>query len=148
MEKLEVLAASSLFDMLSNHELEFVADLARPRRFKAGEVIFEEGSLGDSVYVVGEGQVEVLQRQPSGGQRQLAVLSRPHFFGEMSLIDKEHRSATIRARTDADVLQLTVENLATFRRQYRDAFTFIVINIARMLSSRLREANLRLSGAS
>ena len=144
MQKLEILKASPLFEMLSSEELDYMAELARPKHVKAGEVIFDEGALGNSIYVIGQGQVEILARQPSGSTRVLTVLNRPQFFGEMSLIDKEHRSATVRARTDADLAQLTVENLATFRRRYRDGFTFIVINIARTLSSRLRDANSKI----
>jgi CRP/FNR family transcriptional regulator, cyclic AMP receptor protein len=145
MEKLAVLSTSPLFDMLSNQELEYCADLSRPRKYSAGQVVFEEGELGDSLYVIASGEVEVLRRDATGEQRVIAVLGPPEFFGEMSLIDKEYRSATVRARSDAELLHLTAENLTTFRKQHRDGFTFVVINIARVLSSRLREANTKLA---
>ncbi|MBI3182551.1 MAG: cyclic nucleotide-binding domain-containing protein [Myxococcales bacterium] len=145
MDKLGVLSSSPLFEMLSNQELEYVAELSRPRRFAAGQVIFEEGELGDSLYVIAGGEVEVMRRDASGEQKTIAVLGAPEFFGEMSLIDKEYRSATVRARSDAELLHLTAENLTTFRKQHRDGFTFVVINIARVISSRLREANTRLA---
>ncbi|HVE87347.1 MAG TPA: cyclic nucleotide-binding domain-containing protein [Myxococcales bacterium] len=143
MEKLAVLSRSPLFEMLSNQELEYVADLSRPRKFTAGQVVFEEGELGDSLYVIVSGEVEVLRRDASGDQQLLTRLGPPEFFGEMSLIDKEYRSATVRARVDSELLQLTAENLTTFRKQHRDGFTFVVINIARVLSARLREANAK-----
>ncbi len=143
MEKLAVLSRSPLFEMLSNQELEYVADLSRPRKFTAGQVVFEEGELGDSLYVIVSGEVEVLRRDEKGNPQLLTQLGPPEFFGEMSLIDKEYRSATVRARTDSELLQLTAENLTTFRKQHRDGFTFVVINIARVLSARLREANAR-----
>jgi len=145
MQKLEVLSRSPLFEMLSTPELEFVADLSRPRRYAAGEIVFEEGELGDSLYVIVEGEVEVLRKNDSGELKVLTGLAAPAFFGEMSLIDKEYRSASVRAKTEAVLLHLTAENLALFRKQYRDGFTFLVINIARVLSSRLREANTRLA---
>jgi CRP/FNR family cyclic AMP-dependent transcriptional regulator len=148
VEKLAVISRSPLFEMLSNQELEYVSELSRPRKLSTGQVVFEEGELGDSLYVIVSGEVEVLRRDAGGEQKAIAVLNPSEFFGEMSLIDKEYRSATIRARTDAELLQLTAENLTTFttfRKQYRDGFTFVVINIARVLSSRLREANTRLA---
>jgi CRP-like cAMP-binding protein len=145
MEKLPILSASPLFEMLSQHELDHAAELTRPRRYNAGQVIFEEGELGDSLYVIASGEIEVLRRASSGEQKTIALLRPPDFFGEMSLIDKEYRSATVRARVDSEFLQLTAENLAAFRKQHRDGFTFVVINIARVLSSRLREANGRLA---
>ena len=145
MEKIAVISRSPLFEMLSNQELEYVAELSRPRRLTQGQTVFEEGELGDSLYVIVSGEIEVLRRNVAGEQKVIATLNPPEFFGEMSLIDKEYRSATIRARTDAELLHLTAENLTTFRKQYRDGFTFVVINIARVLSSRLREANARLA---
>ena len=147
MEKVEIIAASPLFEMLSSQEMEYLAELARPLHFKSGQLVFEEGAPGDSIFVIARGEVEVVQKQPSGSSRTLASLSAPAFFGEMSLIDKENRSATARAMSDIDLLQLTVENLAAFRRQFRDGFTFVVINIARVLSSRLRETNLKVGAA-
>jgi CRP/FNR family transcriptional regulator, cyclic AMP receptor protein len=145
MNKLEVLSGSPLFDMLSNQELEYVADLSRPRKLGAGQVVFEEGELGDSLFVISSGEVEVVRKDASGKPRVLATLTAPQFFGEMSLIDKEYRSATVRAKTDCELLHLTAENLTTFRKQHKDGFTFVVINIARVLSSRLREANQKLA---
>lgn len=145
MDKLEVLAASPLFELLSSQELQYVADLARPRRFRAGEVVFEEGAPGDSVYVVASGEVTVQRHDLSGEQVLLAELGPRQFFGEMSLVDKGYRSATVRARTDCELLHLTAENLAAFHKQHRDGFTFVVLNIARMLSARLREADARLA---
>jgi len=144
MEKLAVLAESPLFEMLSKEELDYASELSRPRKFSAGQTVFEEGELGDSLYVIVSGQVEVLRRDSSGAQRTISVLGPPMFFGEMSLIDKEYRSATVRARSDTELLQVTAENLTAFRKQHRDGFTFLVINIARVLSSRLRESNSKL----
>lgn len=145
MEKLDVITASPLFEMLSSGELARLAELARERHYAAGELVFEEGELGDSLFVIVRGELEVLRRD-GDPSRPLSVLGPPAFFGEMSVIDKEYRSATIRARTEAWLLQLTMQDLSTFRKTHRDGFTFVVINIARILSARLREANARLSG--
>ncbi len=97
------------------------------------------------MYVIAEGSVEVLRKNPAGDLQPIAVLQAPQFFGEMSLIDKEYRSATVRANEGAKLLQLTNENLHVFARNYRNGFTWVVVNIARVLSTRLREVNRRLS---
>jgi CRP/FNR family transcriptional regulator, cyclic AMP receptor protein len=144
MEKRELLQRSPLFEMLSEAELEYVAELSRQRKLAAGETIFAEGDLGDALYVIAEGEVEVLRKDPTGQSKVIATLVAPEFFGEMSLIDKEDRSATIRVKTNCTLLQMTAENLTSFRKQHRDGFTFMVINIARVLSGRLREANFKL----
>jgi CRP-like cAMP-binding protein len=145
MEKLAVISSSPLFEMLSSTELAHLAELSEQRRYGVGEFVFEEGELGDSLYVIIRGEVEVLRRDAEGQPRILTVLTAPDFFGEMSLIDKEYRSATVRARSEAVLLRLSAQHLAAFRQTNRDGFTFVVINIARILSARVREANARLT---
>ena len=96
------------------------------------------------MFVVAEGEVAV-SRKDGGISVELARLAPGAFFGEMSLIDKEYRSASVRAASDARLLQLTNENLHIFAKNYRNGFTWVVVNIARVLSSRLREVNRRLT---
>ena len=143
--KRAILAESPLFDNLLTTELTMLADLFTFKTYSAGEVVFDEGNVGDSMYVIAEGSVEVLRKNPAGDLQPIAVLQAPQFFGEMSLIDKEYRSATVRANEGAKLLQLTNENLHVFARNYRNGFTWVVFNIARVLSTRLREVNRRLS---
>jgi CRP-like cAMP-binding protein len=80
-----------------------------------------------------------------GKDRLLAVLEAPEAFGEMSLVDREVRSATIRAKGECVALQLTAENFTAFRKRSRDGFTLFLVNVARVLSSRLRETNQKLA---
>jgi CRP/FNR family transcriptional regulator, cyclic AMP receptor protein len=143
LDKVAALRRSSLFDLLSAIELEVLGDLSKPRRFAPGELIFAEGDLGDSLFVLVAGEVEVTRHEREGAA--LAVLGAPAVFGEMSLVDREQRSATVRARTPVTALQLTAENFASFRKHSRDGFTLVVINIARLLSSRLRETSAKLA---
>lgn len=144
-EKADMLRRSPLFEMLSDPEIEVLAELSRPRRFAAGEVIFSEGDAGDALFVLQSGEVEVVTRAPGGAEAALAVLAPPESFGEISLVDREVRSATVRARTECAALQLTAENFTAFRRRSRDGFTLFLVNVARVLSSRLRETNLKLA---
>ncbi len=145
-EKLEVLRRSPLFEMLSEAELKVLAALSRARSYAADEVVFREGDAGDALFVLAQGEVDVVSRAPSGEDRPLATLGPPHAFGEMSLIDREVRSATVRARTDCDALQLGAESFTAFRKRSRDGFTLFLVNVARILSGRLREANRRVAG--
>ena len=147
MEKVDVLKTSPLFEMLSQPELEVLAELSKLRHYAPGDIVFEEGDLGDSLYVIVTGQLDVVKRIDPSGERLLATLKDRDFFGEMSLVDKEYRSATVRAKTEAQLLQLSAENLIAFRRTYKDGFAFLLINIARVLSGRLRETNQLLAQA-
>jgi NADH:ubiquinone reductase (H+-translocating) len=75
----------------------------RNQHFEPGDTIFAQGDLGDSVYVIEEGECEVLCER-KGEQELLATLSGGECFGEMALLSDRTRSATIRARTTLKVL--------------------------------------------
>lgn len=145
MEKLEVLQKSVLFENLLPEEFEYLADISQLKEYKVGDIIFYEAEPGNSLYVIIEGEVEILRKDAEGKLKPIALLKSGDFFGEMSLIDKEMRSATARAKTDVKALVLTAENLHSFAKIYRNGFTMVVINIARVLSKRLRETNNKLA---
>jgi CRP/FNR family cyclic AMP-dependent transcriptional regulator len=145
LDKAGVLRRSPVFEMLSDAELEVLAELSRPRRFAPGEVVFSEGDAGDALFVLAKGEVEVVARAP-GGERRLAVLAPPAAFGEMALVDREVRSATVRALGECAALQLGAESFTAFRKRSRDGFTLFLVNVARVLSGRLRETNQQLAG--
>ena len=146
-DKLDALRRSPLFELLSPAELEAVAELSKPVRFAAGEIVFEKGDMGDALYVLASGEIEILSGAGPEA-RPFALRAAPESFGEMSLVDREERSATVRARTDCAALRLTAENFTAFRKRSRDGFTLVVVNVARALSRRLREANAALAGRS
>ena len=147
VDKGAALRRCPLFDMLSDAELDVLAELSRPRRFAPGDVVFSQGDAGDALFVLESGHVEVTAQGPEGGAAApLAVIQAPASFGEMSLVDREVRSATVRARTECIALQLTAENFTAFRKRSRDGFTLFLVNVARVLSSRLRETNQKLAG--
>ncbi len=145
-EKLDVLRRSPLFEMLSEAELSVLTELSRVHRFSAGEVVFREGDAGDALFVLARGEVDVVADAGGGEEMPIASLAPPAAFGEMSLIDREVRSATVRARTYCETLQLGAEDFTVFRNRSRDGFTLFLVNVARVLSSRLRESNRKLAG--
>src|SRR5581483_5883467 len=73
------------------------------QHFQAGDVVFQQGDLGDSVYVIEEGECDVLREQ-DGQSRLLATLKAGDYFGEMALLADQSRNATIQARTPMKVL--------------------------------------------
>lgn len=145
MEKIEVLQKSRLFENLLPDELEMLSELSQMKEFKTGDIVFNEHDVGNSLFVIVSGEIEVLRKGGDGKLKAIAFMKEPEFFGEMSLIDKELRSATIKAKNDTTLLILTNENLHSFAKVFRNGFTMVVINIARVLSARLRETNAKLS---
>jgi CRP/FNR family transcriptional regulator, cyclic AMP receptor protein len=84
-----------LFADLDNRELEHIASSMRERRFKAGDVVTQEGSGGVGFFVVEEGEAEV----DVGGETR-ASIGPGDYFGEIALINESPRTATLTARTD------------------------------------------------
>jgi CRP-like cAMP-binding protein len=79
------------------------------RRFGTGETIVRQGDPGDSLYIIRSGEVEVLAHANSAHNVHIRNLQRPAFFGEMALLTGEPRYATVRARTDVEVLEISRE---------------------------------------
>jgi CRP-like cAMP-binding protein len=137
-DRLALFSKSSLFEMLSNQELQLLSHLAHERDCAPGEVIVQEGQLGDSLFIIAEGDVEVSRTSPGVGEQLLARMGPLDVFGEMGLIEKESRSATVKAKGAAKLLWLSVEDLTAFRAAFPNGYTLLVINLARLLAKRLR----------
>src|SRR3954451_18930712 len=104
--------------------------------FKAGEYVFREGDLGLEMYIINEGNVEILNHV--GDEEQvLAVLEKGDFFGEMSVLEDLPRAASARAATDVRLLQI---NGSTFD-QLLQGNPEIAVRMMRKLSRRLRETD-------
>jgi putative ABC transport system ATP-binding protein len=73
----------------------------------AGSVLFEQGSMGDLIYVVSEGEVNIVRELADGGEELLRVATAGDYFGEIGTLFGLPRSATARARTDAVVIGYT-----------------------------------------
>jgi putative ABC transport system ATP-binding protein len=91
----------------------FTADGAGPQAVElaAGEVLFDEGSWGDRIYVLERGEIEIVRRRADGGgEERVAVVTAGSFFGEMGPLFQLPRSATARAATDATVTGYSVKD--------------------------------------
>ena len=106
-----------------------------------GDVIVQAGDMGDCMYVVQSGKVEVIQETAQGEQR-LAVLKTGDFFGEMAVFEREVRSATVRAFGEARALKVDKKTL--LRRIKEDPL--LAVNLLQTLSQRIRDLNASLAG--
>jgi len=102
---LPALRGIDLFQTLSDAELRTVASRLRPLHYAAGERIIEEGSAGDSLFLVDRGEVRVLRRL-GGTPREIARLGAGECFGEMAMLTGQQRTATVVATTDVDVFMI------------------------------------------
>ena len=109
--------------------------------YRDGEVIIHQGNAGESMYVVQSGRVEVVLQSENGGERHLAFLDAGNFFGEMSVFEKEVRSATVRAAGEARVLKIDKKTL--LRRIREDPL--LAVNLLKTMSHRIRVLNSELA---
>jgi CRP-like cAMP-binding protein len=111
------------------------------RIYAPGEAIVRQGETGESMYVVQSGRVEVSQRADDGSEQHLAFLEAGDFFGEMSVFEKEVRSATVRASGEARVLQIDKKTL--LRRVREDPL--LAVNLLKTMSRRIRSLNAEIA---
>jgi CRP-like cAMP-binding protein len=102
---MRALSGIDLFRPLTDEEMSLAASRFRQLHYAAGERLIEEGSPGDSFFVIDRGEVEV-SKQLGAKRRSLARLMEGQFFGEMALLTGEPRSATVVALTDVDVFTI------------------------------------------
>ena len=137
----EFLAQVPIFGGLSPQTLAELMDGAAMRRVDAGVQLISEGELAKSVFVVFEGELEICKRGTNGSEFRLAVLKRGDCVGEMSLIEIQPRSATVRTLPPALLLAIDNAGSARLYRGHPEAYLLLVLNIAREISRRLRRAD-------
>jgi putative ABC transport system ATP-binding protein len=99
---------------LADRVVELVPDFASTDRppdtvqVSAGEVLFEQGTMGELIYVVSDGELEIIRELASGGEELMKVATAGDYFGEIGPLFHLPRSATVRARTDATLIGYTV----------------------------------------
>jgi CRP-like cAMP-binding protein len=138
---IEALREIGLFGALSDDVLEFLATTLPVQMVEAGEALFREGDQAREMFVVLGGEVEVLKRTRRGAEARVALLGPGDWFGEMSILDVQPRSATVIAVAPSKLLRLTSESLDALYRKDLKAYSLIVLNVARELSRRLRVAD-------
>ncbi len=106
LSNLELIRRVPLFSMLTPTQAEAVADAVIKRRFKRGELVVEQGKKTNALFIILTGRARVLTTDARGREVILANLSPGDYIGEMSLIDNEPHSASVRAEVQTDVLML------------------------------------------
>ena len=106
LSNLELIRRVPLFALLTAHQAEAVADAVIKRRFKRSEVVVEQGEKSNTLFIILTGRVRVVTSDKRGREVILATLQPGDYIGEMSLIDNEPHSATVRAEVQTDMLTL------------------------------------------
>jgi len=140
-ETAALLAQVGVFSQLGRAELEQVAEVAVPRSFHAGEVVFREGDESNTSYIVRDGHARAVRQHSDGRTLTLANFGPGEVFGELAMFDSDRRSATIEAIDDLDLLAILGADMQRLMREHPDIAVKLVVTLGR----RLRELNDRLT---
>jgi CRP/FNR family transcriptional regulator, cyclic AMP receptor protein len=130
-----------VFEELAPDDLEQVAQVAVPRRFEAGQVVFREGDDSDTCYVLSSGHARALRSHSDGRSITLATFGPGDIFGELAMFDDEKRSATVEAVDEVEAIAILAADMRRLLREHPEISAKLVTAIAR----RLRAANERLA---
>lgn len=137
MDQRDLLRRVSIFADLEEEALASIARLMSERRFPKESVIVGQEDLGDSLFVVSRGKVKVVLYGRSGREVILSIFKAGDFFGEMSLLDNQPRSANVIALEDSTLLTLERKTFTTHLELYPQT----ALQILAEMSRRLRRAD-------
>ncbi|HUH79953.1 MAG TPA: Crp/Fnr family transcriptional regulator [Solirubrobacteraceae bacterium] len=140
-EVVELLAGVPAFETLDHSDLGRIADVAVPRSFEAGELVFREGDDSDTCYIVRDGHARAIRSHGDGRTITLATFGPGDIFGELAMFEDERRSATVEAMSPTTVVGV----LGGDMRRLMSEHPGIAMRLAVALAGRLRETNERLS---
>jgi len=142
VEKALILKEIELFSRIPGEDLAQIACFAEEVTFEPGDVVFEEGDLGDSLYLILSGEAKV-----NRGRTVLATVGEKDVFGEMALLDSQPRSAAITALTELVCLRITradFNSLIAERSAVAEGVIRVLVKRLRSSGDDVREAKRRL----
>lgn len=104
--QITILAGAAIFLGIILLDLKARLQSVVEKRFAKGDVVFRQGDFPDRLYLIGNGEAEVIREMPGGEELSLARLQAGEFFGEMGIVGNTPRSATVRAATALETLSI------------------------------------------
>jgi CRP-like cAMP-binding protein len=142
-EKLSKLKEIPLFSDIRNNDqyMRELMDICKRRSYTAGQQIINEGDIGDEMYIVFQGGVEIRKKTRAGDDYTVVKLEAEQnvFFGELGLIDDDKRSATVIASKDSSFLVISKRDFLALSKQKPQIGLPVILAISKIISSRLRK---------
>jgi CRP/FNR family transcriptional regulator/CRP/FNR family cyclic AMP-dependent transcriptional regulator len=135
---LDLLKDIEIFGDLASKERKIIEKFMFPYEYTEGSYVFKEGTYGDYMFFIVSGTVEVI-KQMGTSKIVIATLSSGHSVGEMSLIDGETRSATVKATTSLKLIVLKQSDFKALLQEQPIIANKVVMRISQLLSRSLRE---------
>lgn len=132
-----------LFDSLSDADCADLVRMTRVKKYRKNDTIIHEDDPGSILYIIVSGQVKITTNSQEGGEAILAILTDGEFFGELSLLDQEPRSANVVAMIETQIMVLHRHDFLKFLYRHPG----LVAGLLAALSRRLRKADKALQDA-
>jgi CRP/FNR family transcriptional regulator, cyclic AMP receptor protein len=150
-ERQNFLKQADIFYQLTPAQLDMIANICQERTFDQGDIILEEGASTNELYIIAQGEVDILINPAIvGGQDtqksevMITTLQRGQSFGEIALVDEGIRSATARAaQKDTRLLIIPRDKLVMLCNTYPQFGYRLMYNLAADLAMKIRNADLR-----
>ncbi len=143
MPDVSYLSKYAPFKTFDGNDLEALGSVGEEKTVKKEDLIFDEDSKGDSMYVIKSGAVKIIKKVKNQ-ENTIAVLNPGEFFGEMALLDGLPRSAAVRATADSEVFMISLEGYQQLRKEKPHTALKLMDIIIKVLSNRLRQSNKNL----
>ena len=148
MTLLSIMRQVEIFRGMNEEQLSRVGRLGQKTVLNRGDVICRQGDPGDNVYIIGQGQVEIVVRDSQGASRPALYLGSGQVVGEVALIDEGPRSATVIAAEDnTTVYSITIDAFTRLCREDTAIGYLLMRNLAQDLSFKLRRGNVAKPGS-
>ena len=144
MSKTDHLRNVPIFTDLSDSDLTKIATKMVSREYEKGQIILLEESMGETFFIITRGTVKVTRLSDDGREVILAILGESDFFGEMSLLDGEGRSANIVVNENAEVMTLSRRDFL----ECLESYPKIAIALLEELAVRLRKSDQQIESLS
>lgn len=150
MSVVNVLKQADIFDELTNTQMELVASICTERHYQAGDILFEENTPGNELYVIASGEVEIIVdpalvgKEASSGSHPIATMRRGQSFGEVSLVDEGLRSAGARCSAqDTRLVVIPRDKIMLLCDTYPQLGYRLMRNLAADLAMKIRHTDLQ-----
>lgn len=139
-EKIMHLKAIDIFESLSVGELAAIAAVAEEVDHPSGETIIQEGSFGETMYLVTRGEVSVIKNMGERNEIELDRIKAGDYFGEMALFEDTVRSGSIRTEAACSFMVLHKQEFKELVREYPQ----IALELCKVLSGRIRKLHQKI----
>jgi len=140
----DFLSNVSIFNDLSNSEIEEIQKFFKKRNYPKGSMVILEEEFGDTVFIIKKGTVKITRVNDEGKEVILSLMGEYEVFGEMSVLDGEARSANVLAQEDCELLSIRSEDfLALLRGNFKISYGLMA-----QLAKRIRKSDMRIEALS